>query len=69
LCGFTLARRGQGAFLVLESRERIGGACTIEEPFPNVRMSPWCVSGGPAAFRWLLKNWVSLRLGYSWSPA
>ena len=38
-CAAYLARAGQKV-LVLESRERIGGACTIEEPWPGVRMSP-----------------------------
>src|SRR5260370_7478184 len=26
--------------LVLEQRERVGGACTLEEPFPGFTMSP-----------------------------
>ena len=26
--------------LVLESRDVVGGACTLEEPWPGVRMSP-----------------------------
>ncbi len=32
--------------LVLESRERVGGACTVEEPFPGVRMSPCAYLAG-----------------------
>ena len=37
VCAATLARAGKRV-LVIESRERVGGACTIEEPFPGVRM-------------------------------
>ena len=36
-CATYLARAGQRV-LVLESRKRVGGACTIEEPFPGGRM-------------------------------
>ncbi len=38
-CAAYLAREGKRV-LVLESRQRIGGACTVEEPFPGVKMSP-----------------------------
>lgn len=34
-----LARAGKRV-LVLEARDRVGGACTMEEPWPGVRMSP-----------------------------
>lgn len=34
-----LARAGRRV-LVLERRDRVGGACTLEEPFPGYRMSP-----------------------------
>ncbi len=34
-----LARAGQRV-LVLEARDRVGGACTLEEPFPGFTMSP-----------------------------
>src|ERR1700677_1255307 len=44
-CAAYLARAGKRV-LVLESRERIGGACTIEEPFPGVRMSPCAYLAG-----------------------
>ena len=40
-----LARSGKRV-LVLEARERVGGACTIEEPFPGVRMSPCAYLAG-----------------------
>jgi len=53
---------------MLESRERIGGACTIEEPWPGVRMSPCAYLAG------LLHPLVIEELdlptrGFSWSPA
>ncbi len=66
-CAAYLARAGKHV-LVLESRERIGGACTIEEPWPGVRMSPCAYLAG------LLHPLVieELKLperGYSWTPA
>src|ERR1700742_4444902 len=44
-CAAYLARAGKRV-LVLESRARVGGACTIEEPFPAVRMSPCAYLAG-----------------------
>ena len=38
-CAAYLARAGWSV-LVLESRDRVGGACTIEEPWPGYRVSP-----------------------------
>jgi phytoene dehydrogenase-like protein len=38
-CAAYLARAGQKV-LVLESRRRVGGACTIDEPWPGFRISP-----------------------------
>ena len=54
--------------LVLESRTRVGSACTIEEPFPGVRMSPCSYLAG------LLHPLVVSELdlpgrGFQWSPA
>ena len=40
-CAAYLARAGKRV-LVLEARERIGGANTMEEPWPGVRMSQAC---------------------------
>src|SRR5437879_7791840 len=34
-----LARAGKKV-VVLEQRDRVGGACTLEEPFPGFTMSP-----------------------------
>jgi phytoene dehydrogenase-like protein len=38
-CAAYLARAGRGV-LVLEARERVGGACTMEETWPGFRVSP-----------------------------
>ena len=42
-CAAYLARAGW-RILVLEARERVGGACTLEEVWPGCRVSPcaWC---------------------------
>jgi phytoene dehydrogenase-like protein len=66
-CATYLSRAGQRV-LVLESRERVGGACTIEEPFPGVRMSPCAYLAG------LLHPLVVEELGlpgrgFHWTPA
>ena len=66
-CATYLARAGKRV-LVLESRERVGGACTIEEPFPGVRMSPCAYLAG------LLHPLVVEELnlvdrGFAWTPA
>ena len=66
-CAAYLARAGKRV-LVLESRVRVGGACTIEEPFPGVRMSPCAYLAG------LLHPLVVSELnlparGFQWTPA
>jgi phytoene dehydrogenase-like protein len=66
-CAAYLARANQRV-LVLESRNRVGGACTIEEPFPAVRMSPCAYLAG------LLHPLVVSELnlperGFQWTPA
>ncbi|HEX5236304.1 MAG TPA: NAD(P)/FAD-dependent oxidoreductase [Silvibacterium sp.] len=66
-CAAYLARTGKRV-LVLESRDRVGGACTIEEPFPGVRMSPCAYLAG------LLHPLVIEELGlaargFRWIPA
>jgi phytoene dehydrogenase-like protein len=66
-CAAYLARRDKQV-LVLESRRRVGGACTIEEPFPGVRMSPCAYLAG------LLHPLVVSELnlperGFQWMPA
>jgi phytoene dehydrogenase-like protein len=66
-CAAYLARAGKRV-LVLESQARVGGACTIEEPFPGVRMSPCAYLAG------LLHPLVVDELnlvdrGFHWTPA
>src|ERR1700727_4102211 len=66
-CAAYLAQAGKSV-LVLESRTRGGGACTIEEPFPGVRMSPCAYLAG------LLHPLVVSELklperGFHWTPA
>src|SRR3977135_2175850 len=66
-CAAYLARAGKRV-LVLESRTRVGGACTIEEPFPGVHMSPCAYLAG------LLHPLVVSELnpperGFAWAPA
>jgi phytoene dehydrogenase-like protein len=66
-CAAYLARAGKRV-LVLESRERIGGACTIEEPFPGVRMSPCAYLAG--LLHPLVVEELDLpSLGFTWTPA
>ncbi len=67
VCAAYLARAGKHV-LVLESRVRVGGACTIEETFPGVRMSPCAYLAG------LLHPLVVSELnlperGFEWTPA
>ncbi|HUN86171.1 MAG TPA: NAD(P)/FAD-dependent oxidoreductase [Terracidiphilus sp.] len=66
-CAAYLARAGQRV-LVIESRLRVGGACTIEEPFPGVRMSPCAYLAG--LLHPLVVEELDLpRRGYKWTPA
>jgi len=66
-CAAYLARAGKQV-LVLEARERIGGACTLEETWPGYRVSPCAYLAG------LLHPLVIDELhfaahGYHWTPA
>ncbi len=66
-CATYLARAGQRV-LVIESRTRVGGACTIEEPFPGVRMSPCAYLAG--LLHPLVVEELELeRRGFAWTPA
>jgi phytoene dehydrogenase-like protein len=66
-CAAYLARAGQRV-LVVESRRRVGGACTIEEPFPGVRMSPCAYLAG-LLHPLVLEELELPRRGYVWTPA
>jgi phytoene dehydrogenase-like protein len=66
-CAAYLARAGKRV-LVLEARQRIGGACTIEEPFPGVKMSPCAYLAG--LLHPLVVEELSLPArGFRWTPA
>lgn len=66
-CAAYLACAGQRV-LVLETRERIGGACTVDEPWPGVRMSPCAYLAG-LLHPLVIEELKLAELGYSWSPA
>lgn len=66
-CAAYLARAGQ-LVLVIESRVRVGGACTIEEPFPGVRMSPCAYLAG-LLHPLVIEELELPRRGYAWTPA
>jgi phytoene dehydrogenase-like protein len=66
-CAAYLTRAGRRV-LVLEARDRVGGACTMEEPWPGVRMSPCAYVAG------LIHQTVIRELdlpghGFRWIPA
>lgn len=66
-CAFYLARAGRRV-LVLESRERIGGACTLEETWPGYRVSPCAYVVGLLHHRVIEELRLPAR-GYEWTPA
>jgi phytoene dehydrogenase-like protein len=66
-CAAYLARAGQRV-LVVESRSRVGGACTIEEPFPGVRMSPCAYLAG-LLHPLVIEELELPQRGYTWTPA
>ncbi len=66
-CAFYLARAGKRV-LVLEARERIGGACTLEEPWPGYRVSPCAYVVGLLHPR-VIEELELPRRGYTWTPA
>jgi phytoene dehydrogenase-like protein len=66
-CAAYLGRAGLRV-LVIESRRRVGGACTVEEPFPGVRMSPCAYLAG--LLHPLVVEELQLpRRGFEWTPA
>src|SRR5271165_3817331 len=66
-CATYLARAGKRV-LVIESRPRVGGACTIEEPFPGVRMSPCAYLAG-LLHPQVVEELDLPRRGFHWTPA
>jgi phytoene dehydrogenase-like protein len=66
-CAAYLVRAGKRV-LVLEARERIGGACTIREPWSGYRVSPCAYLAG--LIHPLVIEELDLRSqGFTWSPA
>ena len=66
-CATYLARGGLRV-LVIEGRARVGGACTIEEPFPGVRMSPCAYLAG-LLHPLVVEELELARRGFEWTPA
>ncbi len=66
-CAAYLARGGRKV-LVLESRERVGGACTMDEPWPGVRMSPCAYVAGLLHQR-VIDDLALPAHGFRWMPA
>ncbi len=66
-CAAYLARSGQQV-LVLENRQRVGGACTIDEPWPGYQISPCAYLVG--LLHPLVIEELSLEsYGFAWFPA
>jgi phytoene dehydrogenase-like protein len=66
-CAAYLGRAGQKV-LVLEALDRVGGACTIEEPFPGVRMSPCAYLAG-LLHPLVIEELALPARGFRWTPA
>jgi phytoene dehydrogenase-like protein len=66
-CAAYLARAGKRV-LVLESRGHVGGACTMEEPWPGVHMSPCAYLAG-LLHPLVIEELDLPSLGFSWTPA
>ena len=66
-CAAYLARAGKRV-LVLEARERVGGACTLEEVWPGCRISPCAYLVG--LLHWKVIEELDLPgRGFEWFPA
>jgi phytoene dehydrogenase-like protein len=66
-CAAYLARAGQQV-LVLEARERLGGACTIEETWPGYRVSPCAYLCG-LLHPTVIDDLRMVDYGFHWTPA
>ena len=54
--------------LVLEARDRVGGACTLEEPWPGVHFSP-CAYVAGLLHQLVIDEMELVRRGLEWFPA
>jgi phytoene dehydrogenase-like protein len=66
-CSYYLARAGKKV-LVLEARERVGGACTLEESWPGYRISP-CAYVVGLLHPLIIEEMRLPQRGYRWTPA
>ena len=66
-CAAYLAREGKRV-LVLEARERVGGANTMEEAWPGVRMSP-CAYVSGLLHPLVIRELDMVAHGYDFTPA
>jgi len=66
-CAAYLARAGKRV-LVLEARQRVGGACTIAEVWPGYRISPCAYLVGLLHPR-VIDELGMVDYGFKWSPA
>ncbi len=66
-CAAYLARAGKRV-LVLEARERIGGANTMEEAWPGVKMSP-CAYVSGLLHPLVIRELEMVKHGYDFTPA
>ncbi len=66
-CAAYLARAGKRV-LALEARERVGGACTLEETWPGYRVSPCAYLAG-LLHPLVIEELDFRRYGYRWTPA
>lgn len=66
-CAAYLSRAGKKV-LVLEARDRVGGACTLEEPWPGYRISPCAYLCG-LLHPLVIEELGLKKRGLSWMPA
>lgn len=65
-CAAYLARAGKKV-LVLEARERIGGACTLEEPWTGYKLSP-CAYVVGLLHPLVIRELDFYKHGFDWTP-
>jgi phytoene dehydrogenase-like protein len=66
-CAAYLARAGKRV-LVLEARDRVGGACTMEETWPGFRVSP-CAYVCGLLHPLIIEELNLIEHGFEWHPA
>ena len=66
-CAAYLARAGKSV-LVLEARERVGGACTLHEVWPGHRISPCAYLAGLLHPK-VIEELEMAEYGFRWTPA